>query len=180
MALSNTSERFGSLTKLLHWAIFVLFCTQFTLIYTKRTFPENSPESTQFMLLHISFGVLVLVLALFMIFWRNVGTRPIMPMNMSNLEIFFAKLVHFLLYLSMLVMPITGYLMSTLAGYDVAFFGWNLPNFFAKNEGLAEIFFKTHVFSSYVIIGLVSLHVIASLYHHFIRKDNVLRRMLPM
>lgn len=179
MALANTAQRFGSLTKLLHWAIFLLFVTQYFLVYTRETFPENSPESLQYILLHKSLGVCVLPLALLMIVWRYVGTRPILPMNMSNGEVFLAKIVHFLLYLSMIVMPVTGYLMSCIGGYGVSLFGFTLPNPFVKNEELASFFHEVHEISSYVIIGLVSIHVLASLYHHFIRKDNVLKRMLP-
>lgn len=178
MSLENSAEKFGSLTKLLHWSIAALFITQFFLVYRREYMPENSPESLQYILLHKSLGVVVLFLALLMIFWRYVGARPIMPMNMSKFEILAAKVVHFLLYLSMLVMPITGYLMSSLGGYGVSLFGWKLPNPFVKNEFLAGIFHETHVVTSYVIIAIVVGHILAALYHHFIRKDNVLRRML--
>lgn len=178
MSLQNTAEKFGSLTKLLHWSIAALFITQFFLVYRREFMPENSPESLQYILLHKSLGVVVLFLALLMIFWRNIGTRPILPMNMSKMEVLAAKVVHFLLYLSMLVMPITGYLMSSLGGYGVSLFGWKLPNPFVKNESLAGIFHETHELASYVIIAIVSIHVFAALYHHFIRKDNVLRRMI--
>lgn len=178
MALANTSEKFGSLTKLLHWSIFVLFVTQFFLVYYRETLPDNSPTSLQFILLHKSLGVCIFPLAILMILWRQVGKRPIMPINMSNLEILLAKITHFLLYLSMLVMPLTGYLMSSFSGYGVALFGWKLPNPFIKNEALAGIFHEIHEIASFVIIGLVSLHILAALYHHFVRKDNILKRML--
>lgn len=178
MAFKNTAEKFGSLTKLLHWAIAILFVVQYFLVYRREYLPEDSPTSLEYILLHKSLGVVVLPLALLMILWRYVGTRPIMPMNMSNLEVLFAKLTHFLLYLSMLVMPVTGYVMSCLSGYGVSLFGWKLPNPFVQNKALAGSFHEIHVLCSYVIIGLVAVHIVAALYHHFVRKDNILKRMV--
>lgn len=178
MSLQNSAEKFGSLTKLLHWSIAALFITQFFLAYRREFIPENSPQNFQYLLLHESCGVTIFILALVMIVWHFVGTRPIMPMNMSKLEILGAKTTHFLLYLCMLAMPLSGYLMSCLGGYDVLLFGWKLPNPFVKNESLAHLFEETHEVISFVIMTVVSIHVLAALYHHFIRKDNVLKRML--
>jgi cytochrome b561 len=178
MSLQNSAEKFGSLTKLLHWSIAALFIAQFFLVYRREYMPENSPESIQYILLHKSVGMIVLFLGLIMIAWHYVGTRPIMPMNMSKMENIAAKTIHFLLYLCMLMMPITGYLMSSLGGYGVSVFGLKLPNPFLKNESLAHLFKEAHEVISFVIIAVVSIHILAALYHHFIRKDNVLKRML--
>jgi cytochrome b561 len=180
MALKNANDKFGSLTKLLHWTIFVLFIVQFYLVYRREYFPKESAEKLQYLLLHESIGVCLLLLALLMLVWRYAGTRPAMPMNMTPFEIFAAKSTHFLLYLLMLVQPITGISMSMLAGYKVGVFGWfNLPTLLAKNEHIGHYVYKTHVWCSYLIIALVSLHLLGSLYHHFIKRDKVLLRMLP-
>ncbi|MBS0286159.1 MAG: cytochrome b [Proteobacteria bacterium] len=177
---TNTEERFGSLTKMLHWSIFLLFIGQFFLVYRREYFPKNSPEKLQYILLHESIGVVLLVLALFMIVWRHVGTRPVMPASMSTLHVKAAKLMHFLLYAVMLFQPISGIFMSQYAGYPVGVFGlFDLPTLVHKNEAIGHLLKEAHELSSYAIIGLVSLHIIAALYHHFIIKDNVLKRMLP-
>lgn len=178
MHLQNTAERFGSLTKFLHWSITGLFCIQFFLVYRREYFPKDAPEKLQYILLHKSFGVCVFILAVLMILARQMGTRPIMPLSMSRLEIFAARSVHFLLYLSMLGMPITGFLMSSYAGYGVSLFGYPLPNPVEKNPILSDVFSKIHQIASFVIIGLVFAHTIAALFHHFVRKDNILKRML--
>ncbi len=179
MSLQNSTEKFGSLTKLLHWTIFILFVIQYFLVYRREYFPKDSPEKLQYILLHKSIGVVVLVLALLMIGWRYVGNRP--PIESANAcEKMLAKLTHFLLYAAMLIMPLSGIGMSLYAGYSVSVFGWfNLPLSVVKNEALGNILYTTHVWSSYVVIGLVALHILASLYHHFIRKDDVLKRMSP-
>jgi len=180
MALKNSAEKFGSLTKLLHWLIFFLFIGQFFLVYRREYFPKNSPEKLQYILLHESLGVLLLVLALFMITWRHVGVRPTMPAHMSKFEKLIAKTTHLLLYATMLIQPLTGIAMSEYSGYEVGVFGWfKLPMLVAKNEQMGHLMSEIHEISSFVIIGLVSLHVIGALYHHFIKKDKVLLRMLP-
>lgn len=178
MSIKNSAEKFGSLTKFMHWLIAMLFFAQFFLIYRREGFPKGSPEKMQYMLLHKSFGITIFILGTIMILWHFIGTRPILPLNMSRLEIFMAKVTHFLLYLSMLVMPLSGVLMSMLGGYDVLFFGWKLPNPFTKNEMLGNFFYDAHVVSAYIVGGLVIFHTFAALYHHFVKKDNVLKRML--
>jgi len=180
MSLKNTSEKYGSVTKFLHWAIFLLFVTQYFLVYRREYFPKNSPEKLQYILLHVSIGVVVLIMALFMITWRYANSRPLMPTSMSYFEIISAKLVHYSLYAMMVVQPISGIVMSQLSGHHVNFFGWfDLPTLFAQNKYLGKLIFDIHVWGSYLIIGLVSIHVLAALFHHFVRRDSVLKRMLP-
>lgn len=179
MSLINTTDRFGSLTKLLHWSIFILFVGQFFLVYRHEYFPKGSPERSLYMMLHESIGVCLLVMAILMIVVRQFGTRPIFPLTMSPFEILLAKATHFVLYVLILWQPLSGMLMSTLGGYKVPFFGWyEFPLFLQENKPLAEFLFNTHVWASYAIMGVVALHSFAALYHHFYKKDFVLKRML--
>ncbi len=178
--LKNSAERFGSLTKILHWSIFALFVLQYFLVYRREYFPKHSPEKLQYILLHASIGPVVLALALLMLAWHFVGTRPALPKDMSPVHIMAAKIMHFSLYVVMLFQPISGVLMSQYAGYPVSVFGWfDIPTLVQKNEAMGHLGHEAHEICSFVIIGLVSLHVLAALYHHFIAKNNVLKRMLP-
>jgi cytochrome b561 len=176
MTLKNTPQKFGSLTKLLHWTIFILFMVQYFLVYRREYFPKGSPEKLQYILLHKSFGVCLFVLAFVMLLWRHAGTRPALS-SQSKAELLLAKTTHFLLYVCMLAFPLTGIAMSMFGGKGVAVFGFALPNPVQKNEALGGIFYNSHVWISYLVMGLVGLHVLGALYHHFYRKDNVLRRM---
>lgn len=180
MALQNSPNKFGDLTKFLHWLIALLFVIQYFLVYRRESFPNDTNEKLQYLLLHKSLGICVIVLALVMLAWRRVGIRPSMPSSMSLLEITVARYMHIALYAAMLIMPLSGILMSLYGGYPVAFFGlFEFPKLGAKNEAMGSFFYTTHVWSSYIIIGLVALHAGAALYHHFIKKDDVLKRMLP-
>lgn len=177
MQLANNRERFGLLTKLLHWSIFILYVVQFYLVYRREYLPKEAPEKLQYILLHKSLGVVVLTLGILMLLWSHVGKRPPAPNN-SKPKLILSKLVHIFLYLSMLIMPISGIFMSILSGRAVGVFDWfKIPLFLAKNEVLAEKIFYVHLYTSYAVIGLVSLHVLGALYNHYIAKNNVLRRM---
>lgn len=177
MALTNTQKEFGALTKLLHWTIFGLFVVQYFLVYRREYFPKDSPEKIQYILLHKSLGLCVLFLGVIWILWSRIGKRPSMPLNMNHFEIMMAKLVHFLLYLSMILMPLTGIGMSLYSGRGVSFFNIFTIAALPKNDAFSDLFYYTHKWSSYVIIAVVSLHVLAALYHHFYKKDSVLKRM---
>jgi cytochrome b561 len=179
MSLVNTSKRFGMITKWLHWSIFGLFVSQFFLIYRKDYFPDHAPEKLQYMLLHKSLGVIVLLLAIFMIFWRHLGQRPQFVANMTRFEKQLAGTVHILLYTLMLAMPLTGIAMSMFSGYAVSVFGqFDLPMLVEKNKEIAGLFHEIHEWLSYAVIGIVGIHILGALIHHFIRKDETLKRML--
>lgn len=176
--IKNSAEKFGILTKFFHWLIAMLFFAQFFLIYRRDAFPKAAPEKLQYLLLHKSFGITVFILGTVMICSHFAGTRPIFPINMSRFQIILAKVTHFLLYLAILVMPASGVLMSFLGGYNVFFFGWQLPNPLSENRSLGDLFYDLHVVSAYAVGILVIIHTFAALYHHFIKKDNILKRML--
>jgi cytochrome b561 len=179
MPLKNTKTKFGSITKLLHWLIAILFILQYYLVYRRPYFPKDAPEKLQYILLHKSVGVLVLCLALLMLIWRQVGNRPTMP-PMNRLMHFVANATHVSLYFVMLFMPISGIWMSIFGGRAVSFFGlFSLPMIVSKNEGLSQILYTAHLRCAYFVMAIVGLHLLAAFYHHFIKRDNVLTRMLP-
>lgn len=177
MQLTNNDERFGLLTKLLHWSIFILFVIQYYLVYRREYFSKEMPEKLQYILLHKSLGVVVLTLAVLMLFWSHLGKHP-SPPKASKIKLVISKLTHMFLYLSMLVMPLSGIFMSVSSGRAVSVFNWfKIPLFLPENKALAEKIYYVHIYASYVVIGLVSLHVLGALYNHYIAKNNVLKRM---
>ena len=91
-----------------------------------------------------------------------------------------AKASHFLLYAILLIQPLVGVLHSWAANFPIVVFGWfTLPNLTGANKALEDILAWTHGTLGWSLVGLVLLHVAAALRHHFVVKDDVLRRMLP-
>lgn len=179
MPLANTSRQFGSLTKFLHWTIFILFCAQYFLINRRDYFPKGDSRIIEYTLLHKSIGILLLALAVVFILWRHAGTRPKLPGSSPRWQILLARVTHSLLYIVLLLMPFSGIMMSMFSGYGASFFGLDLPMLFDENKAISGFFHEMHEIMAWIIIALVGLHIVGALYHHFKLKDNVLKRMLP-
>ncbi len=178
MQLVNNKEKFGLITKLVHWGLFGLFCAQYFLVYRREFLPKDSPQSTEYILLHKSLGVIILGIALFFILWRKVGSRPEWPNNMNFAQKMLAKVVHLSLLFVMFAMPISGILMSQYHGYPVSVFGHEIPNLVSTDKELSSFYHEAHEILSYVIMGLVGLHILGGLVHHFYYRDRVLKNML--
>ena len=178
--LKNTTSRFGSVSQLFHWLIFILFTLQFLLIWRKDALPKGSPEKLSYMLMHKSVGVTVFMLGILFILWRMMNVQPIPPASQSRWKLIAATIVHKSLLTLMVLMPLVGYLLSCAAGKAVSFFGlFALPSLVPENKYLASIMDAAHGTLAVLICILVGIHVLAALQHHFIIKDNVLKRMLP-
>lgn len=171
---SSDSLVWGRGTKLLHWlsAVYVigLICVGFYM--AKWATP---PLKFQLIQMHKAFGALFLVLVLIRLIWR--WTHMISPISQNPLH-WLSVLSAPVLYLCMLIMPISGILMSQTAGYPISIFGlFEVPTIVEKSPEWASVFVQIHVYSAYMLTGLIALHTIAALFHHFVLKDDVLRRM---
>lgn len=181
MLIKNTFNRYGTLSKIFHWGIVVLFLIQFYLIFWKRyMLPENSPLAGYYINgLHKPIGILTLIFVLLAILWKLINVKPTFPFNMTLWEKFAARSVHLLLYASMLIMPLSGIGMTEAAGRPLNFFGWyEIPQFIEMNKNLSQFLFEIHETTAFIIIALVTVHILAALKHHFINRDTVLKRIL--
>lgn len=175
--LRNTLKRFGSITKLLHWLIFILIAAQFYFVWS---LSENSPLIPLYMMLHKSVGVTVLVLGILFYIWHIISIKPLPPENQPQWQYFISKLVHHVLFILIILMPLVGYLLTCSDGKPINFFGWfTIPCLIPTSEQLGNMMFSVHETIAFIILILVGIHFLAALYHHVIRKDEVLKRMLP-
>lgn len=130
--------------------------------------------------MHKSIGISILMVMVLRVIWRRMNDVPDLPPETSSTQKMLARLHHQVLYVALLLMPISGFIGSKAGGHKAMWFGFfDMPDFFGKIDPLnwwAEMF---HTIVSYVILVLIAVHILAALQHHFILKDNVLRRMLP-
>lgn len=130
---------------------------------------------------HKSFGVLLLSLFFLRLIARLRSPIPQSPRGWHGYERVLAHLTHTGLYLFMLLVPLSGYLMTAASpGRKVPFFGLNLPDIISKNKGLAQLMHEIHHLAPYILLGLIAVHVLAIIKHRFIDRpgNNVLNRML--
>lgn len=176
--LRNTNKNFGSVSKMFHWVTVGLFCYLFYLALTMIGL-ESSTEKWQLYAQHKQFGVLLFILVLFRVLWKVINTTPEQAAGTPKWKIYLASLTHFTLYLIMLGFPISGIVMSMAGNHDIVFFGYTLPNIIGENKEISGVARYIHGILEYIAYSVIGLHVIAALYHHFIEKDNILKRMLP-
>ena len=191
--LHNTRERYGTIAMALHWGIAVLFVALYVSVYFRQWFTEPKTELNLSALhLHLSFGITAAVFVFLRVLYK-LWSRPPLEAPGTPLEHLAAKSVHVTLYAVMIVMPITGYLGT---GVDTDFFGlFDITQF--RNTAMYDtvvrgwlgmnwqqfeppIDFVHKNGGAYFVWLLIGVHVAAALFHHIIRKDNVLRRMLPV
>ena len=176
--LKNTNQSFGMISKLFHWVTVGLFCYLFYLAITM-TGMESSSDKWALYAEHKQYGVLMGILVILRLVWKAANATPEQKLGTQGWKIFLGKLTHLALYLIMLGFPISGIAMSMAGDHDIVFFGYTLFNFIGENKQIGDIAHTVHGLLEYITYGVVGLHVLGSLYHHFIEKDNVLTRMLP-
>lgn len=128
---------------------------------------------------HKSFGLLVLLLLVVRVGWRWTHPAPMLPVGTPRWQVKVAEFTHFLLYFLMLLMPLSGWLMSDAAGYRPHFFGLAVPLLWAQDSVVAGWAKWVHEMAGKALIGLLILHVGAAVHHHLIVRDGILLRMVP-
>lgn len=170
-----SDERYNAVARALHWIIAALIIGNIAggLLH------EPLEDVVNLMPLHKASGLTVLVLSLVRIAWRLTWRAPAYPAEMSALEVFAAKATHFAFYALMLAMPLTGWIMASAGKYPLSWFGlFDWPKLPVTRESpLYGIAHEGHELLGWLTLALVVLHVGAALRHHFLLKDNVLRRM---
>jgi cytochrome b561 len=175
--MKNTTQNYGWLAKSLHWVSAVVVIGMFASGWWMVELNYYSDWYKTAPFIHKSVGVLLLLLTLVRLCWK---ANNMSPDGMGNaFEQLMAKVAHTVLYLLIVVICVSGYLISTADGRGIEVFNWFvLPSFGELFPQQADTAGLIHKFSAYGLMGLVLLHALAALKHHFIDKDNTLKRML--
>jgi len=173
------SDRYSLPMIVLHWLIAILIVAAFSLGIVM-TDMKISPTKLQYYSYHKWLGVTVLALVAVRLLARLLSQVPGYPEHMSNWQKKAANYTHILLYILMFAVPLSGYFYTSAAGYPVVYLGlFELPTLIAANPELKNSLKELHELLTNVMLGVVTLHLLAALKHQFIDKDQLLRRMLP-
>lgn len=176
--LKNTENSYGLITKVLHWIVGLLIISMVIVGFTM-TSMAPSPEKFELYKMHKAFGVITLFLVIIRILWRITNTYVQVAAGVSTTLRWAAKVIHLLLYILMLIMPISGVLMSRLSGYPISVFEiFTIPAASEKNPEFAKFFHDIHEYAALGLVILITIHILAAFYHHFIRRDNTLTRII--
>lgn len=175
--LFNTGSAYGPISKFFHWVVGTLVILMLLFSYFLDDISNKDLKGMAFNI-HKLIGLTILALMILRLIWTLINRKPTLP-GTKLWERWAEHLVHWSLYLALLVMPLAGWV-GTVSGGRIPHLGnlyFNLP--LDKNEGLSDLSFSVHNTVAIIIIVLLSIHVLAALFHHFFKKDNVLKRMWP-
>ncbi|REL30367.1 cytochrome b [Thalassotalea euphylliae] len=177
--LKDSESQYGIVSKFFHWlsAIVVigLFAVGFWMVdlsYYSQWY-KTAPHW------HKSIGILLLIATFMRLLWKLLTPSPKAVQSTSASLQKAATIMHYLLYLLLILIMTSGYLISTADGRAIEVFTWfnvgSLGELFANQEDIAGV---VHEYLAYTLIALVVVHALAALKHHFIDKDETLRRMI--
>jgi cytochrome b561 len=173
----SPETRYTNPAIVLHWLMALLIFAAFPLGLTMVDLPL-SPDKLKLYSYHKWIGITVLLLAAIRLSWRMTHTPPPLPAGTAAWQRHASAVVHGLLYLLMIAIPVSGWLMSSAKGFQTVWFGvLPLPDLVDKNRELGDLLAGVHKALNFTLLGLVILHVGAALQHHFIERQPFLQRM---
>lgn len=179
MPLKNTQARWGGVSQVLHWLVVVLILAMAWLGLTMGDLP-NGPDKIATYALHKSIGLSILALAVLRLLWRLYAGAPAPVAGTPHWQERIAALTHVALYVLLLALPLTGWLLNSAAGFPLQWFGLvNLPSLAARDEALHALATQAHEVLFWALAALVVLHAAAAFHHHLFLGDATLARMLP-
>ncbi len=174
----NSATRYDATARTFHWLMFALIAGSFGVGLWMAGLPIG-PQRFRAVPWHKAIGVTILVLVILRLAWRWRHPAPPLPPTMPAWERYAAHASHWLLYLLMLAVPLSGFLMSSALGFSTVVFGLKLPDLLERNRELGDTLKTVHFFLNKSLLALIALHFAAALKHYFIDRDCVLQRMLP-
>jgi cytochrome b561 len=177
---SNPTLRvFDPTTRLMHWLTAGLMLLVFVLAFSIDR-AASRVSHTVLLQLHRSFGLTVWVVTIARLVWRHFAKYPDWSSDMSPTMRVAAKVSEYALYALLLAQPILGILQTSAHGDHVdLFFLGQLPALIEKNRPLARLLLSVHEAIGFSLLGLITVHVTAALFHHFWRRNDTLTAMLP-
>lgn len=172
-------ESYGAGARLFHWLTLALLLLIVPLGLVMGGLPRGALQNTAF-ITHESLGLTVLGLTLLRFAWRLTHPVPPPSSDLSFIEVLASGSVHWLLYLVLIVMPLMGYFFLAFSGIDLHYFGLlRVPEPVTQDKETGKFFLALHASLQWAVYGLVLMHVGAAVHHYFMRRNDVLQRMLP-
>ena len=176
MQFNNTYDKYGLLAKLFHWFTFIALIIQipFGFYLVGLEFSDRRIDLEN---IHILIGITIFYFVLLRLIWKLFNPSPKSEHNFFKGQNLIAKTNHFLLYVGVFAITISGVLKKLYMGEKLNFFIFKYA-FKDSNFQLADTFYVVHIYANYLLIALVSLHILATVVHHVFLKDKILKKML--
>lgn len=177
MALGNTQLEYGAVAKWLHWLV-ALGILALIILGLLQSDMDSGPQRSAIRELHGSIALLALALMVSRLVWRWINVTPAHPPGIPGWQRASAALLHGAIYIAVFAQLMSGALAVATGGKLLAFFGlFSIPLPVAEDHDDHELWEEVHEAGWMLLAALVAVHVLAALYHHFILKNDVLKRM---
>lgn len=177
--LKDSTSGYGLVTIILHWVCAPLIIFLFGLGVYMRGLDYYSPWYNRGPEIHIALGLLVFALMFLRLLWRKSNREPTAIPSISKNNLAAAKVVKVFLYVGVFVICISGYFITTAEGAGANFFGiFFVPATMELSAVNIDRMGAIHEYCAWGLMGIVILHASAALFHHFIKRDKTLVRML--
>ncbi len=179
MANSTTIDHWSVAGKLIHWSTALLIFIAMILGWAAELWPL-SPDQLTLFVWHKVIGITVLGLVALRILWRLSAKRPSYPEEMDGQQVMLAKAGHLALYLVLILMPLSGWIVNSAANFPFRWFGlFEVPSIVAPNEQLQQQAAFIHLTLFWALLALIVGHAFMAIFHHVKHKNHVLTGMLP-
>ena len=175
MRLTNTLTEYGFISKVFHWLSAAVLIIQIPLGFYLVDMDFGDKRLTVESI-HVTLGLSIFYLILFRLLYKTLNPTPRLQNSLFPGQKIIAKLNHIFLYVSILVITISGALKKLLNGEELDMFFFNIE--IKDNFELAEIFYEIHIVGNYTLIALISLHIFAVIVHKLLFKENLLKKIL--
>ena len=175
MQLLNSKIQYGLLAKLFHWITFIALIIQvpFGFYLVGLEFSDRRIDLEN---IHILVGISIFYITLFRLIWKFLNPSPNEWKSHFKGQALIASANHFLLYLTIFAITVSGILKKLYMGETLNFiffkYGFEKDNFV-----LADTYYQVHIYANYLLLALVTLHIFAVIAHHVIFKDPILKKM---
>ena len=175
MRLTNTLTEYGFISKVFHWLSAAVLIIQIPLGFYLVDMDFGDKRLTVESI-HVTLGLSIFYLILFRLLYKTLNPTPRLQNSLFPGQKIIAKLNHIFLYVSILVITISGALKKLFNGEELDMFFFNIE--IKDNFELAEIFYEIHIVGNYTLIALISLHIFAVIIHKLLFKENLLKKIL--
>ncbi len=179
LTAKNESNRYGKVSRMLHWTIAILFISLIPMGIFASMIPEDTEYRNAYYVVHKTIGVTVFLLVIVRLIWNRLSRRPSLDSALTSREEKLAHRAHNTLYFMMLAIPITGFMMTSYHGYETYFFFWEMQPLWEQSE-IYQVWGGFHKYLlPYLIYIVLGAHILGALKHQFIDKHaNAFKRMV--
>ena len=179
LTAKNESNRYGKVSRMLHWTIAILFISLIPMGIFASMIPEDTEYRNVYYVVHKTIGVTVFLLVIVRLIWNRFSRRPSLDSALTSREEKLAHRAHNTLYFMMLAIPVTGFMMTSYHGYETYFFFWEMQPLWEQSE-IYQVWGGFHKYLlPYLLYIVLGAHILGALKHQFIDKHaNAFKRMV--